>query len=94
MTRTRSAVSLPLETRLTLIDAYCRRLTQAGQFEVARKALRLIQDNAQDAVIKDLAASRLKRLGMIGKPAPPIAGTDVDGKPVALADYQGDVVLV
>ena len=80
------AVSLPLETRLTLIDAYCRRLTQAGQFEVARKALRLIQDNAQDAVIKDLAASRLKRLGMIGKPAPPIAGTDVDGKPVRLAD--------
>ena len=45
------AVSLPLETRLTLIDAYCRRLTQAGQFEVARKALRLIRDNTQDAVI-------------------------------------------
>jgi peroxiredoxin len=88
------AVPLPLETRLTLIDAYCRRLTQAGQFEVARKALRLIQDNAQDAVIKDLVASHLKRLGMIGRPAPPIAGTDVDGKPVRLADSRGDVVLI
>ena len=85
---------MPLETRLALIDAYCRRLTQAGQFEVARKALRLIRDNAQDAVIKDLAASRLKRLDMLGKPAPPIAGTDVDGKPVGLAEYKGDVVLV
>jgi thiol-disulfide isomerase/thioredoxin len=88
------AVPLPLETRLTLIDAYCRRLNQAGQFEVARKALRLIEGNARDAVIKDLAASRLKRLGMIGKPAPPIAGTDVDGKPVRLEDSRGDVVLV
>ena len=87
-------VPLPLDLRLTLIDAYCRRLTQAGQFEVARKALRLIQDNAQDAVIKDLTASLLKRLDMLGKPAPPIAGTDVDGKPVALAQYKGDVVLV
>jgi len=88
------AVPLPLETRLTLIDAYCRRLTQAGQFEVAQKALRLILNDAQDAVIKDLVASRLKRLDMIGKPAPPIAGTDVDGKPVRLADSRGDVVLV
>jgi thiol-disulfide isomerase/thioredoxin len=90
----KAAVSLPLDVRLTLIDAYCRKLTQAGQFEVARKALRLIRDNAQDAVIKDLAASRLKRLDMLGKPAPPIAGTDVDGKPVGLAGYKGDVVLV
>ncbi len=90
----KTTVPLPLDLRLTLIDAYCRRLTQAGQFEVARKALRLIQDNAQDAAIKDLTASRLKRLDMLGKPAPPIAGTDVDGKPVALAQYEGDVVLV
>jgi thiol-disulfide isomerase/thioredoxin len=88
------AVPLPLETRLTLIYAYCRRLTQAGQFVVAQKALRRIEGNAQDAVIKDLVASRLKQLGMIGRPAPPIAGTDVDGKPVRLADSRGDVVLV
>ena len=31
----KAAVPLPLDFRLTLIDAYCRRLTQAGQFEVA-----------------------------------------------------------
>jgi glutathione peroxidase-family protein len=31
---------------------------------------------------------------MVVKPAPPIAGTDVDGRPVRLADFHGNVVLV
>ena len=31
---------------------------------------------------------------MIGKPAPAIEGTDLDGKPVSLADLKGNVVLV
>ncbi len=31
---------------------------------------------------------------MIGKPAPAIHGTDLDGKPVNLADLKGNVVLV
>jgi peroxiredoxin len=31
---------------------------------------------------------------MIGKPAPAIQGTDLDGKPVNLTDLKGDVVLV
>ena len=88
------AASLPLETRLALINAYYRRLLQSGQFEIARKALRLIGDNSRDPVIKDLAAGRLKQLDMLGKPAPPIAGTDVDGRPFRLEDWKGDVVLV
>ena len=37
---------------------------------------------------------RLRQLNLIGKPAPPIQGTDVNGKPVDLARLKGDVVLV
>ena len=32
--------------------------------------------------------------GNIGKPAPPIAGTTIDGKPISVADSKGDVVLI
>ena len=43
---------------------------------------------------RDSAPSRLNQLDMIGKPAPAIQGTDLDGKPVSLADLKGNVVLV
>ena len=36
----------------------------------------------------------MARLDLLGKPAPSIAGNDVDGKPVSLADLKGKVVLV
>jgi thiol-disulfide isomerase/thioredoxin len=40
--------------------------------------------------------ARLKNLPnlKVGRVAPPITGSDVDGKPLALADYRGHVVLV
>jgi len=37
--------------------------------------------------------SEIRNLG-IGKPAPEIAGEDIDGKPFKLADYKGKVVVV
>jgi peroxiredoxin len=86
--------ALPLTGRITLLEAYFQRLEQAGQFDMARKAFALVRDRATDPEIKAFAASRLARLELVGKPAPPIAGVDVDGRNVRLADFHGDVVLV
>ena len=36
----------------------------------------------------------MRQLDLIGKPAPPIVGTDIDGKAVRLQDFKGDVILV
>ncbi len=56
--------------------------------------LSMIRDNAREPALKSLAQGRLAQIDLVGKPAPPIAGTSVDGKPVGLADFKGDVVLV
>ena len=36
----------------------------------------------------------MARLNLLGKPAPAIVATDVDGKPVSLAELKGRIVLV
>jgi peroxiredoxin len=89
-----AARALPLAARLSLLDAYFQRLVQGDQFEVAHKAFALVRDKAGDPAVKAFAAARLARLDLVGKPAPVIGGTDVDGHPVRLANYKGDVVLV
>ncbi len=86
--------ALPVADRLMLLDAYFQRLTQGDQFGIARKAFGLIRDRSGDPSLKAFAASRLARLDLVGKPAPPIAGTDLDGRPVRLDDAKGNVVLV
>jgi len=88
------AAALPSVLKLTLVDAYLQRLVQGGQFEIARQALRLVQEHADDPAVKDLAAQWQGQVDLVGKPAPPIAGKDVDGKPVNLADAKGQVTLV
>jgi peroxiredoxin len=85
---------LPLTARLTLLEAYFQRLEQADQFAVARKAFALVRDRTADPTVKAFATSRLARLDLVGKLAPPIDGVDVDGRNVRLADFHGDVVLV
>ena len=75
-------------------DAYYQRLIQGDQFDVARKAFQLLLQESDNPAIKGFSASRLNRLNMIGKPAPAIQGTDLDGKPVNLDDLKGNVVLV
>lgn len=89
-----SLVSLPRDTRLMVAETCYQRLVQADQFDVARKAFALIARESPDEAIRAYAADRLARLEKIGQPAPPIQGTDVDGKPFQLADLKGDVVLV
>jgi thiol-disulfide isomerase/thioredoxin len=90
----RRAAALQTGELTAICDAYYQRLVQADQFETARKAFRLALEHARDPDIREFIASRLKRLDLVGKPAPPIAGKDFDGKPFDLASLRGKVVLV
>ena len=86
----RPGAALPVSAQLSLLDAYYQLLLRAGRYDVARKALATVRDKAEGAEIKDFAADRLAHLGLIGRPAPPIAGADVDGKPFRLAEANKD----
>jgi thiol-disulfide isomerase/thioredoxin len=79
---------------LAICEAYYQRLLQGDQFDVARKAFRLISDEAENPAVKGYCSGRLNQLEMIGKSAPAIEGTDLDGKPVSSTELKGNVVLV
>ena len=89
-----SAALLDTPSMLAILGAYYQRLVQGGRFDVARKAFQLIHDETSNPALKEFCAARLNQLNMVGKAAPPIQGTDLDGKPVNLADLKGNVVLV
>jgi peroxiredoxin len=90
----KTVAPLPVPAQVGLIDAYFQRLIQADQFEIARKAMELIDARSTNATVKDLASRRLGQLRMIGKLAPPIVGVDIDKKPYQLSDLKGNVILV
>ena len=75
-------------------EAFLQRLIHAGRYDVARQACNLVLRDDPDPAVKAHFAARLTRLGLLGKPAPPIDASDVDGNPVRLADLKGKVVLV
>jgi thiol-disulfide isomerase/thioredoxin len=79
---------------LALCEAYYQRLIQGDQVQTARQAFRLIRDEAENPAVKAYCDGRLHRLDMVGQPAPQIQGTDLDGKPLSLANLRGNVVLV
>jgi thiol-disulfide isomerase/thioredoxin len=85
-----------LDTDLALAvgEALLERLIHDGRFDVARKLCDVACEGEGPAIIEDHFENRMARLNLIGKPAPPIAGADVDGKPVSLADFKGKVVLI
>jgi thiol-disulfide isomerase/thioredoxin len=85
---------LPIDEIVEICDAYYQRLIAGGQFENARKALRILLEQPLRPALKEFSVTRLKRIDLIGKPAPAINGTDLDGKPFDLADSKGKVVLV
>src|SRR5262249_32322477 len=76
---------LPPDEVVEICDAYYQRLIQGARFDEARKALQILLGHTQRPVVKEFLSSRLKRLELVGKPAPAIQGTDVDGKPFNLA---------
>jgi peroxiredoxin len=77
-----------------ICEAYYQRLVEANQFPVARDAFRLVLEKPFRPAAKDFLSSRLKRLDLVGKPAPPIQGTDLDGKEFNLSDHKGKAVLL
>ncbi len=79
---------------LALCSAYSQRLLQGERFDVARQAFQLLEQEAQSPDVKEYSRQRLRQLALIGRPAPPIRGSDVDGRAFDLARLKGDVVLV
>jgi thiol-disulfide isomerase/thioredoxin len=86
---------LPAALVCAVGEAYLQRLVRSGRLDIARDVCRLaISIDHPDRTTQAYFTERLARLDMVGKPAPAIEGTDVDGKPVRLADLKGKVVLV
>jgi thiol-disulfide isomerase/thioredoxin len=77
-----------------ICDAYYQRMIHEAQFENARKALKILLGQTQRPALKEFLTSRLTRLDQVGRPAPAIHGTDLDGRPFDLADARGKPVLV
>jgi peroxiredoxin len=92
--RAKVSMILPRDTKLSLLETFYQKLVQANQFEVARKGFAMIAEKSADESIREFAANRRARLERLGKPAPALAGPDIDGKNVSLADLKGNVVLV
>jgi peroxiredoxin len=80
--------------KIGLLDAYYQRLVHADRVEVARQAFQFLREQVRNPAVIDFVTSRLRRLELVGKPAPAIRGTDVDGKTFDLADARGNVVLI
>ena len=91
-TEARAALA-PAEV-IEICELYYQRLVEANQFPIAREAFQLVLKQPYNPAVKDFLAGRLKRIELVGKPAPPIQGTDLDGKMFNLADEKGKVVLV
>ncbi len=85
---------LPTGEIVGICEAYYQRLIHVGQYDTARKAMGMLLGQAQRPVLKEFLSDRLRRLELVGKPAPKIAGPDVEGKRFDLADSKGKVVLV
>jgi len=86
----RAATGIPQDRRLpgplvcAVGEAYLQRLVRGGQIDIARQVCRLaLSSDNPGRVVQNYFSERLARFDMVGKPAPAIDGTDVDGKPVA-----------
>jgi thiol-disulfide isomerase/thioredoxin len=89
-----AAQQLDPEMALAVGEAFLQRLLHDGRYDVAQKLCDLACEGEAPALLKEHFEDRMARLDLVGKAAPPIAGTDVDGKSVSLADLKGKVVLI
>jgi thiol-disulfide isomerase/thioredoxin len=89
-----SPAALLAPEKIELADAYFQRLIHAGQYQIASQAFTLLKDNSRDPQLARFLAARLARLDLVGKPTPPLRGTDLAGKTFDLAASRGKVVLV
>jgi thiol-disulfide isomerase/thioredoxin len=81
-------------TLLTVGEAYYHRLVRGNRFDLAKTLCELVIAQAENPVIRGHFEARLRKLALLGQPAPPIEGPDADGTIVKLADSRGKVVLV
>jgi peroxiredoxin len=81
-------------TALAVGEAHVQRLIRDGRQDVARRLCELACKDDAPTALKDQFEARLARLDRLGKTAPLISGTDIDGRQVSLADHKGEVVLV
>lgn len=93
--RARGASPADLDAAYAVAGDYVGRQIAARRFDAARSACEFARtlDGAPDA-FKAHFGSLMARLDRVGKPAPPIAGVDVDGNRASLGGLAGRVVLV
>jgi thiol-disulfide isomerase/thioredoxin len=93
--RAAPAPQIQARTVLTIGEAYFRRLVQGRRFDLARDVCDLIISREPvNQAVRDHFAGYRRRLDLVGRPAPAIQGTDVDGGAVRLDDLKDKVVLV
>ena len=93
--RAAPASQIQARTVLTIGEAYFRRLVQGRRFDLAREVCDLIiAREPVNPAVRDHFAGYRRRLDLVGRPAPAIQGTDVDGGAVRLDDLKDKVVLV
>ncbi len=77
----------------TVGEAFLQRLVDSNLYDTAREVANLLAQS-DDSEVRSYFEGRRERLGMLGKPAPPIQAQDIDGEVVNLNQMQGKVVLV
>ncbi|MBX6316219.1 MAG: TlpA family protein disulfide reductase, partial [Isosphaeraceae bacterium] len=85
---------IPPETIFAVGEAFLQHLIRAGRYDSARKVCELFLSGDPDPAVKQHFQGRKAQLDLLGEPAPAIAGKDVDGETVRLADWKGKVILV
>jgi thiol-disulfide isomerase/thioredoxin len=91
----RSEKSSDAESAMAVGEAFLQRMIRAGRYEGARALCEFAGGlDGSPKAFREHFTARMGRIALLGKPAPPIAGTDVDGGKVSLAEFKGKVVLV
>lgn len=86
---------LPTDELIEICDAFNQRMIQAARYDDAKKALGTLLEGAKRPAFREFLSGRLKRLELVGRPAPAIRGTDLEGHPFDLAALDGkNAVLV
>lgn len=84
------------EFATSFADALASEAAGAGQVDVARQVYETLLQKfgSESPALRQKVKDDLARLDLVGKPAPVLAVTDLNGRPVRLSDYQGKYVLI
>jgi peroxiredoxin len=83
------------EFAASFADQLATAATSAGEFGVTRQVYQVLLEHfGENPDLKRKVMDDLARLDKVGKPAPAIIATEIDGKPFKLSDLKGKYVLV